>query len=164
MCLRLIRRYVGVESCNSNFNAMGGFNKKILHSTWVAIFFLYNSKSLRATPKQYHLCNCLRETNSMASVLEPTQDEHGENADHFQDSSCHAIQLIRVEGEKFRFTDEGRAFLSSLKAPLCVVSVVGQQKSGKSFFLNKVLLNLRTKGFAVASSTASCTEGIWVWG
>ena len=74
-----------------------------------------------------------------------------------------AIQLVRVDGDRLLFTEEGRLFLSSLKAPIGVISVVGQQKSGKSFFCNRVLLDLNSSGFAVASTTASCTEGIWVW-
>ena len=68
-----------------------------------------------------------------------------------------AIQLVRVDGDRLLFTEEGRLFLSSLKAPIGVISVVGQQKSGKSFFCNRVLLDLNSSGFAVASTTASCT-------
>ena len=78
-------------------------------------------------------------------------------------SAQRAIQLIRVEGEKIIFTSEGRSFLLGLKAPLCVISVVGQQKSGKSYFCNKVLLDLNSRGFAMSSAAAACTEGIWVW-
>ena len=44
-----------------------------------------------------------------------------------------------------------------------VISVVGMYRTGKSFLLNKVILN-RKEGFQVGPTVNPCTKGIWIWG
>eukprot|EP00826_Nyctotherus_ovalis_P014179 TRINITY_DN13925_c0_g2_i1.p1 TRINITY_DN13925_c0_g2~~TRINITY_DN13925_c0_g2_i1.p1 ORF type:complete len:340 (-),score=85.66 TRINITY_DN13925_c0_g2_i1:65-1084(-) len=53
-------------------------------------------------------------------------------------------------------------FLKTLRPPLGIVTVVGMYRTGKSYLLNRVLLN-RQKGFDVGSSVNACTKGLWVW-
>lgn len=45
------------------------------------------------------------------------------------------------------------------------MSVVGKYRTGKSYFLNKVLLDKPTKasGFEVGPTINACTKGLWVW-
>ncbi len=51
----------------------------------------------------------------------------------------------------YAVTDEARAALSSVAAPICVVSVVGMYRTGKSFLLNRILLG-RKDGFPVGAT------------
>jgi hypothetical protein len=53
--------------------------------------------------------------------------------------------------------------LNSIPRPIAVVGVAGQYRTGKSYLLNKIILN-RNKGFGVGSTVNSCTKGIWMWG
>lgn len=46
---------------------------------------------------------------------------------------------------------------------MVVVGVVGLYRTGKSYLLNRVLLN-RENGFGISSSINACTKGIWMWG
>lgn len=53
--------------------------------------------------------------------------------------------------------------MEQIKGPLGVISVAGMYRTGKSYFLNRVLLN-RQKGFGVGPTINPCTKGIWIWG
>ena len=44
-----------------------------------------------------------------------------------------------------------------------VVSVAGMYRTGKSYLLNRCLLN-RQRGFGVGPTINPCTKGIWIWG
>lgn len=43
-----------------------------------------------------------------------------------------------------------------------VITVVGKYRTGKSYILNRVLLN-QNKGFEVGPTINACTKGLWVW-
>lgn len=58
---------------------------------------------------------------------------------------------------------EGAAFISQIKPPIAVISVAGMYRTGKSYLLNRMLLN-RSNGFGVGPSTNPCTKGLWCWG
>jgi hypothetical protein len=45
---------------------------------------------------------------------------------------------------------------------LGVVAVTGGTKTGKSYFLNRALLN-RQPGFRIGSTVNSQTKGLWMW-
>lgn len=63
-----------------------------------------------------------------------------------------------------------------IKGPFGIVSVAGMYRTGKSYLLNKVLLDRKTgeHGFGVGPSINPCTkvsvcipnhkQGLWVWG
>lgn len=53
--------------------------------------------------------------------------------------------------------------LRQLPGPIGVVSVAGMYRTGKSYLLNRMLLN-RSGGFGVGPTINPCTKGIWVWG
>ena len=60
---------------------------------------------------------------------------------------------------------EAMQFLKSVPAPLGVVSVAGLYRTGKSYLLNKMLLNSKAKkGFGVGPTINPCTKGLWCWG
>lgn len=45
------------------------------------------------------------------------------------------------------------------------MSIVGKYRTGKSFFVNRVLLNStgNTSGFSVGPTINPCTKGLWLW-
>ena len=74
-----------------------------------------------------------------------------------------AIQLISVVEDKFKVNPEALEFLREVEAPMAVIGVAGAYRSGKSYLLNKIVLNT-SKGFDIGSTINACTKGIWVWG
>jgi hypothetical protein len=53
--------------------------------------------------------------------------------------------------------------MDQVKGPVGVVTVAGMYRTGKSYLLNRVLLN-RQRGFGVGPTINPCTKGIWIWG
>ena len=75
-----------------------------------------------------------------------------------------AIPLVSVDPTgKYIFQEEAADFLRSLQGPIGVISVAGLYRTGKSYLLNRMLLN-RSNGFGVGSTINACTKGLWVWG
>ncbi|OMJ78006.1 hypothetical protein SteCoe_22289 [Stentor coeruleus] len=81
---------------------------------------------------------------------------------HYKESPILLLSYSEVSRE-FKLSDEGKAFLNTLQIPLAVVGVAGMYRTGKSYLLNRVLLD-RKKGFGVGPSVNPCTKGIWIWG
>lgn len=75
-----------------------------------------------------------------------------------------AIPFISYnEKTGFKINEEAENFLSSLNSKrIGVVSIVGKYRTGKSFFVNRVLLN-ESKAFAVGPTINPCTKGLWIW-
>ena len=59
-----------------------------------------------------------------------------------------AVPFIELSGDTFVVTDEGRQFLSGVQGPISTVAVVGKYRTGKSFLMNRILLD-RGDGFTV---------------
>ena len=64
---------------------------------------------------------------------------------------------------EFEVNKDAIEFLNHIKGPIGVVSVAGMYRTGKSYLLNRVLLN-RQGGFGVGPSIHPCTKGIHIWG
>ena len=47
--------------------------------------------------------------------------------------------------------------------PLGVVSILGKYRTGKSYLVNKILLQNKKKGFKVGPTVNACTKGLWLW-
>jgi len=52
--------------------------------------------------------------------------------------------------------------LHNLKGPLGIVAVAGMYRTGKSYLLNRMLLD-RSDGFGVGPTINPCTKGVWMW-
>ena len=58
---------------------------------------------------------------------------------------------------------EALKILESINSPISVVGVAGMYRTGKSYLMNRVILN-KSSGFGVAPTINACTKGIWMWG
>ena len=73
-----------------------------------------------------------------------------------------AIPLITFTENKFQINPEAIEILKAIEAPMSIIGVAGAYRSGKSYLLNRVILN-QDKGFGVGSTINACTKGIWMW-
>ena len=58
---------------------------------------------------------------------------------------------------EFELNEETYQYLKKLPGPLGVISVAGMYRSGKSYLLNRMLLN-RSSGFDVGHTINACTK------
>lgn len=63
----------------------------------------------------------------------------------------------------FELNEEGRQYLEEIKGPIGIVAVAGMYRTGKSYLLNRMLLD-RSDGFGVGPTINPCTKGVWMWG
>lgn len=74
------------------------------------------------------------------------------------------IPLITVgDDHKLEINPYALEILSNIDKPLTVVGVAGMYRTGKSYLLNRVILN-KNSGFGVGPTINPCTKGIWMWG
>ena len=64
---------------------------------------------------------------------------------------------------EFEVNQQLKPILANLKGPVGVIAVAGQYRTGKSYLLNRMLLN-RQRGFGVGPTINPCTKGLWIWG
>jgi len=62
----------------------------------------------------------------------------------------------------FTLTEQGEEVIKSLNSNFGVIAVAGMYRTGKSYLLNRMLLN-RQKGFSVGPTVNPCTKGLWIW-
>jgi Guanylate-binding protein, N-terminal domain len=77
-----------------------------------------------------------------------------------------SIPLIQETNGVYAVIEEGRSFLERLSedCPLAVVVVAGRYRTGKSFLLNRGLLDATNKkGFSTGNSINACTRGVWIY-
>ena len=75
------------------------------------------------------------------------------------------IPFVIFENNKFVIPQEARTLLSKETSKnIGIISLVGKYRTGKSFLLNRVLLNReQSPGFGVGPTIKPCTKGIWIW-
>ena len=80
-------------------------------------------------------------------------------------SSPKAIPLVIFESGKFIIPKEAKELLNQPSfTNIGIISLVGKYRTGKSFLLNRVLLNRqKNSGFGVGPTFRPCTKGIWIW-
>ncbi len=76
----------------------------------------------------------------------------------------HAISMVNYDPSLRQFVINQEAFevIRQQSNPLGVISVAGMYRTGKSYLLNRMLLN-RSNGFSVGPSINPCTKGLWMW-
>ena len=75
-----------------------------------------------------------------------------------------AIPFVIYENNKFIIPKEAKNLLTNLPYKnISIISLVGKYRTGKSFLLNRVLLNIQSSGFGVGPTFKACTKGIWIW-
>ena len=66
--------------------------------------------------------------------------------------------------EKYIVSPEAKEFLGRIKERVGIICVAGKYRTGKSFLLNRVIINTRdNKGFGVGPTINPCTKGLWLW-
>ena len=75
-----------------------------------------------------------------------------------------AISMVNYDPSlgQFVINQEALEVIRNLQNPLGVISVAGMYRTGKSYLLNRMLLN-RSGGFSVGPSINPCTKGLWMW-
>jgi polynucleotide 5'-kinase involved in rRNA processing len=75
-------------------------------------------------------------------------------------SEARALPFITMGKNGFEISQEASEFLASLEnKKVGVICVVGKYRTGKSYFINKVLLNRENKnGFNVGPTINPCTK------
>ena len=70
-----------------------------------------------------------------------------------------------AKSKKFIINEEAKKILSkSENKQIGILSLVGKYRTGKSFLLNRVLIEKKSlKGFDVGPTIKPCTKGIWLW-
>ena len=71
------------------------------------------------------------------------------------------IPFIQLKDDQFVINEEARDFLHQFEDCVGVLAIVGKYRTGKSLFLNKVILN-NTNLFKVSPTINSCTKGLWL--
>ena len=76
-----------------------------------------------------------------------------------------AVPFVLYENNKFIITQKSKILLNQKKLKnIGIISLVGKYRTGKSFLLNRVILNNPSKkGFDVGPTFKPCTKGIWIW-
>ena len=76
-----------------------------------------------------------------------------------------AIPFVTFENGKFVINEEAKKLLSQkCNDNMGIISLVGKYRTGKSFLLNRVILERnKNLGFGVAPTIRPCTKGIWIW-
>ena len=76
-----------------------------------------------------------------------------------------AILFIECTEEGFQVTEEAKQILMKYSNKhLGLISIVGKYRTGKSYFINKILLEKTNQdGFKVGPTINPCTKGLWMW-
>ena len=99
----------------------------------------------------------------------PIESQNNINSKNSKSNSNLAIPFITYNesSKKFIINKDAKKILSNpSNKKIGIISLVGKYRTGKSFLLNKVIINnneSNTNGFAVGPTIKPCTKGIWLW-
>jgi len=76
--------------------------------------------------------------------------------------------IYNDETKIYELNNESLDIIGSVETDIIFISIVGRQRSGKSFLLNKLLYKFNMcefedNHFTVGDSINPCTEGIWIY-
>ncbi|XP_043404223.1 RING finger protein 112-like [Chelonia mydas] len=126
-----------------------------------------------------------RVKNRAEKITKPLQEETESQGPGAQPEPGRPVQLVHLDEEENLILDE-EALSRCLEqggvgdAPVCLVSIIGEQRRGKSFLMNYLLRRLRSpqdardgswmgredeplEGFEWRAGEERITNGVWVW-
>ncbi|XP_043373063.1 RING finger protein 112-like isoform X8 [Dermochelys coriacea] len=126
-----------------------------------------------------------RVKNLVEKITKPLQEETESQGPGAQPEPGRPVQLVHLDEEENLILDE-EALSRCLEqggvgdAPVCLVSIIGEQRRGKSFLLNYLLRRLRSpqdardgswmgredeplEGFEWRADEERVTKGVWAW-
>ena len=82
--------------------------------------------------------------------------------DHWDTANCQLVtpKTPDPNDHSLKLVEDGLALLRSIDKPLAVLSICGPYRSGKSYFLSRVLGS--PGAFKLGHSMQACTRGIWM--
>ena len=105
--------------------------------------------------------------NELFAISEEENEEKNDKIQKYVPPSQIALPFVVFSDNKFIIPNEARQLLCQQKYNnnnIGIISLVGKYRTGKSFLLNRVLLNLKQNpGFGVGPTFKPCTKGIWIW-
>ena len=103
-------------------------------------------------------------TSSTTTTFSTNTNTNTNTNNNIINDDGHAIPMVNYDlsQRKFLINPDAEKFIRSLPSPLGVISVAGMYRTGKSYLLNRMLLN-RSNGFSVGPSINPCTKGLWMW-
>ena len=107
----------------------------------------------------------LNHSNSGDELNENNEIKNDLDLENYKPPKQKAIPFVTFEDGKFVISEESKKLLSQkCNDNLGIISLVGKYRTGKSFLLNRVILNRKeTTGFSVGPTFKPCTKGIWIW-
>lgn len=80
-------------------------------------------------------------------------------------ANARTLPFIVYTNGRYELSEEAVKMIEKIDEPFAIIAVVGKYRTGKSFFLNRVLLENEgsNAGFTVGSSIQACTKGLWVY-
>ena len=110
--------------------------------------------------------NQLNNSNSSGEDISINEEKEKElDMENYKPPKQSAIPFVTFEKGKFIISEEAKKLLSQKSNDnLGIISLVGKYRTGKSFLLNRVILNRKESvGFNVGPTFKPCTKGIWIW-
>ena len=110
--------------------------------------------------------NQLNNSNSSGEDISINEDKEKElDMENYKPPKQTALPFVTFEKGKFIISEEAKKLLSQKSNDnLGIISLVGKYRTGKSFLLNRVILNRKENvGFNVGPTFKPCTKGIWIW-
>ena len=107
--------------------------------------------------------------NNISEEASNSDNENYENEDNIKPKYIPpkqtALPFVTFENGKFIISEEAKKLLSQKSNEnIGIISLVGKYRTGKSFLLNRVILQRKENlGFGVAPTIRPCTKGIWIW-
>ena len=108
----------------------------------------------------------LNNSNSSGEDLSVNEEKEKDlDMENYKPPKQTALPFVTFEKGKFIISEEAKKLLSQKSNDnLGIISLVGKYRTGKSFLLNRVILNRKENiGFNVGPTFKPCTKGIWIW-
>ena len=107
----------------------------------------------------------LNPSNSGDELNDNNETKKDLDLENYKPPKQKTLPFVTFEDGKFVISEESKKLLSQkCNDNLGIISLVGKYRTGKSFLLNRVILNRKENvGFSVGPTFKPCTKGIWIW-